>query len=231
MKETKFKEEPTSKEETKDDKSNKNTEELNDIIKKEDNSDKKIKNSSDIENKQKESRGKSALNIFLSVLCYVQVGLSALWIIYSLIAGYTMSFVLWLLVLIIFLPFVKKIIVNKCPKLKSFIIPARVVLLILAFFVMVFSTDSSYEGTWKSDNGMNVIFESSVSTITLEDGKTVKGTYEVTINGNNIYGIAVTGNDGIMYNFIYNYGDENKTLCYQINNECVKYFNKEDSNK
>ena len=149
------------------------------------------------------------LQIFFNILCYIMVIWSALSVILSLSNGLIISAFIWLIITIIFIPKVKKIILDKIYYAKTIILICRILLPIIGFLVLGTELPDPFENTWLASNGMSILLEDEHATIKLEDGTILNGDYAYTIN-NSIYMITVK---------ITNDGSNIKTMKFQYTNK------------
>ena len=167
-------------------------------------------------------------NNLLIILCYIQVVFASLMCLGSILNLSIICALLWGLVATIFIPKVKELLSKKYSFIKKYIIPTRVILVIIALF-SISTISNQFEGTWMNDSGEKLIVDSSnIKYINLQNMEQ-KSTYSYKSINNNDY--------DYLYEIkgIYNNGDlilryfkknSNEWLCIYNGNECIDNFKK-----
>ena len=179
---------------------------------------------------------KNIISVICNILSYIWVFVSFVVIIACIADKMYFAMVLWLTNAIIFIPKVRKKIVEKFPGFSKYIIPLRIVLIIVSFIVLGLTVPNSFEGTWVSENNSVIIIRKGSFEIKMNN-ETYTGTYKynsVESSNSNIihYEIIVeypNKDDSTQDVFRYYSDDVEKYICIYENDKCTEYFKiKED---
>ena len=136
---------------------------------------------------------------------------------------------IWLLITLIFIPKIKKVLCTKYNFINKYIIPIRIVLVILGIFA--FSTLSNqFEGNWVNDNGEKITLDSTYLKYKDSENQQIESTYSYESVSNSdyddLYDIKVKyKNENVTFRYFKKNYEE--TLCIYKNNECVENFKKQ----
>lgn len=126
-------------------------------------------------------------------------------------------FISWSIVALAFIPKIKQIIISKILKIKKWMIPIRIVLIILAMVIFIANLSQIYEDEWVSNNGMSVKLKDNIAFV-IEDDIEYHGSYKTQyIDG--ITNINVTTEN------------KNFTFYFKYNDNVVKFYYVKDDNK
>lgn len=159
------------------------------------------------------------INVICKILCYIQVALSIMMalVCFALDKPF-FPFISWSIVALVFIPKIKQITIRKIPKIKKWIIPIRIVLIILAMIIFIANLSQIYEDEWISNNGISVRLKDNVAFV-VEDGKEYYGSYttqyldEIT----NIY----VSCENKKFTFYFKYNDNVIEFYYMKDNEKI----------
>lgn len=163
-------------------------------------------------------------NIVLSILCYIHVGWSILVAFASLISLNLISWLLFNISALIFIPAIRKIMTTKYKIPYWAIIIIRIAIVILSYVVLGLTVPRAYENTWKSSDGMTVEITKNKVKIT-ENSKTSEYKYISELTNSDEY-ILTLENSEKNYKFRY-YEKDNKVDFCLLNSDgsvCEKYL-------
>lgn len=167
-------------------------------------------------------------NNLLIILCYIQVVFASLMCLGSILNLSIICALLWGLVATIFIPKVKELLSKKYSFIKKYIIPTRVILVIIALF-SISTISNQFEGTWMNDSGEKLIVDSSnIKYINLQNMKQ-KSTYSYKSINNNDYDYlyeikGIYNNEDLILRYFKK--NSNEWLCIYNGNECIDNFKK-----
>lgn len=167
-------------------------------------------------------------NNLLIILCYIQVVFASLMCLGSILNLSIICALLWGLVATIFIPKVKELLSKKYSFIKKYIIPTRVILVIIALF-SISTISNQFEGTWMNDSGEKLIVDSSnIKYINLQNMEQ-KSTYSYKSINNNDYDYlyeikGIYNNEDLILRYFKK--NSNEWLCIYNGNECIDNFKK-----
>ena len=167
-------------------------------------------------------------NNLLVILCYIQVVFASLMCLGSILNLSIICALLWGLVAIIFIPKVKELLSKKYSFIKKYVIPIRIILVIIALF-SISSISNQFEGTWINDSGEKLIVDSSdIKYINLQNMEQ-KSTYSYKSINNNDYDYlyeikGIYNNEDLILRYFKK--NSNEWLCIYNGNECIDNFRK-----
>lgn len=167
-------------------------------------------------------------NNLLVILCYIQVVFASLMCLGSILNLSIICALLWGLVAIIFIPKVKELLSKKYSSIKKYVIPIRIILVIIALF-SISSISNQFEGTWINDSGEKLIVDSSdIKYINLQNMEQ-KSTYSYKSINNNDYDYlyeikGIYNNEDLILRYFKK--NSNEWLCIYNGNECIDNFRK-----
>lgn len=159
------------------------------------------------------------INIICKILCYMQVAFSIMMaLVCFAIEKPFFPFISWSIVALAFIPKIKQIIISKMPKIKKWMIPIRIVLIILAMVIFIGNLSQIYEDEWVSNNGISVRLKDNVAVV-VEDGTEYHGSYKTQyIDG--ITNINVT-TESKNFKFYFTYNNDIVEFYYMRDNEKI----------
>lgn len=178
-------------------------------------------NNNPIDNQPKKSK-------LSAILCYIMVVFASFIVIGCISDKMIYGAFIWLLITLIFIPKIKEVLCTKYNFINKYIIPIRIVLVILGIFA--FSTLSNqFEGNWVNDNGENVTIDSTYLKYKNSENQEIESTYSYESVSNSdydyLYDIKVNyKNEEVI--FRYSKKNSVETLCIYKNNECIENFKK-----
>ena len=167
-------------------------------------------------------------NNLLIILCYIQVVFASLMCLGSILNLSIICALLWGLVATMFIPKVKELLSKKYSFIKKYIIPTRVILVIIALF-SISTISNQFEGTWMNDSGEKLIVDSSnIKYINLQNMEQ-KSTYSYKSINNNDYDYlyeikGIYNNEDLILRYFKK--NSNEWLCIYNGNECIDNFKK-----
>lgn len=173
-------------------------------------------------------QNKCKKNNLLVILCYIQVVFASLMCLGSILNLSIICALLWGLVAIIFIPKVKELLSKKYSSIKKYVIPIRIILVIIALF-SISSISNQFEGTWINDSGEKLIVDSSdIKYINLQNMEQ-KSTYSYKSINNNDYDYlyeikGIYNNEDLILRYFKK--NSNEWLCIYNGNECIDNFRK-----
>lgn len=163
----------------------------------------------------------------LDIMSYLLLPLWGIMFLGNLLTGAFLSAFLWGLVILLFLPPIKKIIVektvNKCKRISAIIVVLKIILVIFAFATMMSyssNIDYDFEKIWLSENNIIVELKDENAVIKLSDGTELKGKYSHKGTSEN-YTITVELEEN-------NLGVKEYIFKYEKNGDEVKFYLEED---
>lgn len=177
-------------------------------------------------------QNKCKKNNLLVILCYIQVVFASLMCLGSILNLSIICALLWGLVAIIFIPKVKELLSKKYSFIKKYVIPIRIILVIIALF-SISSISNQFEGTWINDSGEKLIVDSSdIKYINLQNMEQ-KSTYSYKSINNNDYDYlyeikGIYNNEDLILRYFKK--NSNEWLCIYNGNECIDNFRKIEDN-
>ena len=127
-------------------------------------------------------------------------------------------FISWSIVALAFIPKIKQIIIDKIPKIKKWIIPIRIILIILAMVIFIANLSQIYEDEWISNNGISVRLKDNVADV-VADGVEYHGSY-TTQYVDEITNINVT-TENRNFKFYFKYNNDIIEFYYMKNDEKI----------
>lgn len=158
------------------------------------------------------------ISIICKILCYIQVAFSIMMalVCFALEKPF-FPFISWSMVALAFIPKIKQIIISKIPKIKKWMIPIRIVLIILAMVIFISNLSQIYEDEWVSNNGISVKLKNNIAVV-IEDGAEYHGSYKTQyIDGVTNINITTESKD---FKFYFTY-----------NNDIIKFYYMKDDEK
>jgi len=164
--------------------------------------------------------GKKIIQIILDIFCYLFMIFWGLFLLINLFSGGIFATILCLIVILIFAPPIKKIIVkklsNKIRKIGVLIILIRIVLTVVSFWTTVYHISQipySYEGVWESKDGMVVELQHNQdANIKLIDGTNLKGKYTTEGSSSNYTITVKINNSNDIKEMVFKYEEDNKNI-------------------
>lgn len=159
------------------------------------------------------------INVICKILCYMQVAFSIMMalVCFALEKPF-FPFISWSIVALAFIPKIKQIIISKIPKIKKWMIPIRIVLIILAMVIFIGNLSQIYEDEWVSNNGISVKLKDNIAVV-IEDGAEYHGSYKTQyIDG--ITNINVT-TESKNFKFYFTYNNDIVEFYYMRDNEKI----------
>lgn len=159
------------------------------------------------------------INVICKILCYMQVAFSIMMalVCFALEKPF-FPFIIWSIVALAFIPRIKQIIISKIPKIKKWIIPIRIILIILAMVIFIANLSQIYEDEWVSNNGISVKLKDNIAVV-VEDGAEYHGSYKTQyIDG--ITNINVT-TESKNFKFYFTYNNDIVEFYYMKDNEKI----------
>ena len=157
------------------------------------------------------------INVFCKILCYMQVAFSVMMalVCFALEKPFV-PFISWSIVALAFIPKIKQIIISKIPKFKKWMIPIRIIFIILAMVIFIANLSQIYEDEWVSNNEMSVKLKDNIAVV-VEDGVEYNGNYKTQyIDGVTNINIT-TESKNFKFYFTYN----NDIIYYMKDNEKI----------
>ena len=158
------------------------------------------------------------INIICKILCYMQVAFSIMMalVCFALEKPF-FPLVSWSIVALAFIPKIKQIIISKIPKIKKWMIPIRIILIILAMVIFIANLSQIYEDEWVSNNGMSVKLKDNIAVV-VEDGVEYNGNYKTQyIDG--VTNINITTES------------KNFKFYFTYNNDIIEFYYMKDNKK
>ena len=159
------------------------------------------------------------INVFCKILCYMQVAFSVMMalVCFALEKPFV-PFISWSIVALAFIPKIKQIIISKIPKIKKWMIPIRIIFIILAMVIFIANLSQIYEDEWVSNNGMSVKLKDNIAVV-VEDGVEYNGNYKTQyIDG--VTNINIT-NESKNFKFYFTYNNDIVEFYYMRDNEKI----------
>lgn len=159
------------------------------------------------------------INVICKILCYMQVAFSIMMalVCFALEKPF-FPFISWSIVTLAFIPKIKQIIIDKIPKIKKWIIPIRIILIILAMVIFIANLSQIYEDEWISNNGISVRLKDNVADV-VADGVKYHGSY-TTQYVDEITNINVT-TENRNFKFYFKYNNDIIEFYYMKNDEKI----------
>lgn len=159
------------------------------------------------------------INVICKILCYMQVAFSIMMalVCFALEKPF-FPFISWSIVALAFIPKIKQIIIDKIPKIKKWIIPIRIILIILAMLIFIANLSQIYEDEWISNNGISVRLKDNVADV-VADGVEYHGSY-TTQYVDEITNINVT-TENRNFKFYFKYNNDIIEFYYMKNDEKI----------
>lgn len=159
------------------------------------------------------------INVICKILCYMQVAFSIMMalVCFALEKPF-FPFISWSIVALAFIPQIKQIIIDKIPKIKKWIIPIRIILIILAMVIFIANLSQIYEDEWISNNGISVRLKDNVADV-VADGVEYHGSY-TTQYVDEITNINVT-TENRNFKFYFKYNNDIIEFYYMKNDEKI----------
>lgn len=159
------------------------------------------------------------INVICKILCYMQVAFSIMMalVCFALEKPF-FPFISWSIVALAFIPKIKQIIIDKIPKIKKWIIPIRIILIILAMVIFIANLSQIYEDEWISNNGISVRLKDNVADV-VADGVEYHGSY-TTQYVDEMTNINVT-TENRNFKFYFKYNNDIIEFYYMKNDEKI----------
>ena len=162
------------------------------------------------------------------ILCYAMVVFSGMMCFGCLLTFDIICSILWGLVAIIFVPKIKDILCEKNEFIKKYIIPIRIILVVIALFFLS-SLSNQFEGDWVNNSGERLTFDSTYLKYKDSDNQAKESVYSYERISDSdydyIYDIKVNYRNKEVI-FRYSKKNTTETLCIYNNNECIENFKK-----
>ena len=159
------------------------------------------------------------INVICKILCYMQVAFSIMMALVCFVLEKPFfPFISWSIVALAFIPKIKQIIIDKIPKIKKWIIPIRIILIILAMVIFIANLSQIYEDEWISNNGISVRLKDNVADV-VADGVEYHGSY-TTQYVDEITNINVT-TENRNFKFYFKYNNDIIEFYYMKNDEKI----------
>ena len=158
------------------------------------------------------------INVIYKILCYMQVVFSIMMalVCFALEKPF-FPFISWSIVALAFIPKIKQIIISKIPKIKKWMIPIRIILIILAMVIFIANLSQIYEDEWVSNNGMSVKLKDNIAVV-VEDGVEYNGNYK-TQYSDGVTNINITTES------------KNFKFYFTCNNDIIEFYYMKDNEK
>lgn len=159
------------------------------------------------------------INVFCKILCYMQVAFSVMMalVCFALEKPFV-PFISWSIVALAFIPKIKQIIISKIPKFKKWMIPIRIIFIILAMVIFIANLSQIYEDEWVSNNEMSVKLKDNIAVV-VEDGVEYNGNYKTQyIDG--VTNINIT-TESKNFKFYFTYNNDIIEFYYMKDNEKI----------
>ena len=159
------------------------------------------------------------INVFCKILCYMQVAFSVMMalVCFALEKPFV-PFISWSIVALAFIPKIKQIIISKIPKFKKWMIPIRIIFIILAMVIFIANLSLIYEDEWVSNNEMSVKLKDNIAVV-VEDGVEYNGNYKTQyIDG--VTNINIT-TESKNFKFYFTYNNDIIEFYYMKDNEKI----------
>ncbi|MBP3831347.1 MAG: hypothetical protein ILA02_03125 [Clostridia bacterium] len=159
------------------------------------------------------------INVFCKILCYMQVAFSVMMalVCFALEKPFV-PFISWSIVALAFIPKIKQIIISKIPKFKKWMIPIRIIFIILTMVIFIANLSQIYEDEWVSNNGMSVKLKDNIAVV-VEDGVEYNGNYKTQyIDG--VTNINIT-TESKNFKFYFTYNNDIIEFYYMKDNEKI----------
>ena len=159
------------------------------------------------------------INVFCKILCYMQVAFSVMMalVCFALERPFV-PFISWSIVALAFIPKIKQIIISKIPKFKKWMIPIRIIFIILTMVIFIANLSQIYEDEWVSNNGMSVKLKDNIAVV-VEDGVEYNGNYKTQyIDG--VTNINIT-TESKNFKFYFTYNNDIIEFYYMKDNEKI----------
>lgn len=159
------------------------------------------------------------INVIYKILCYMQVVFSIMMalVCFALEKPF-FPFISWSIVALAFIPKIKQIIISKIPKIKKWMIPIRIILIILAMVIFIANLSQIYEDEWVSNNGMSVKLKDNIAVV-VEDGVEYNGNYK-TQYSDGVTNINIT-TESKNFKFYFTYNNDIIEFYYMKDNEKI----------
>lgn len=168
---------------------------------------------------ENDKAGNKVINVICKILCYMQVAFSIMMalVCFALEKPF-FPFISWSIIALAFIPKIKQIIISKIPKIKKWMIPIRIVLIILAMVIFTANLSQIYEDEWVSNNGISVKLKDNIAVV-VEDGAEYHGSYKTQyIDG--VTNINVT-TESKNFKFYFTYNNDIVEFYYMKDNEKI----------
>lgn len=191
-------------------------------------SNKIIQNNSKIDSFNKEVKNEEyennkidnkTINIICKILCYMQVVFAIMMalVCFALEKPF-FPLVSWIIVALVFIPNIKQIMIEKIHKIRKWIIPIRIILIILTMIIFIANLSQIYEDEWISNNGISVKLKDNVADV-IEDEIEYHGSYKTQyVDG--VTNINVT-TDNKNFKFYFTYNNDIIEFYYMKDNEKI----------
>ena len=163
-------------------------------------------------------------NFIWDIICYITIFFLSIMFLGSVFnnEGF-LNICVWLLVIISFIPQIKRLLIKRFgSNTGRIVIIFRVVMIILAFIVLA-SSPSPFENTYKGDDGGVISIKKGKIEITKNDTK-ISGTYHWESRDNDYYIHAKMDNVDQNYEYKYRESSEGGSLCLLENDKCSTIY-------
>ena len=163
-------------------------------------------------------------NFIWDIICYITIFFLFIMFLGSVFnkEGF-LNICVWLIAIISFVPQIKRLLIKKFgSNMGRIVIIFRVVIIILAFIVLA-SSPSPFENTYKGDDGIIISIKKGKIEITTGDTK-VSGTYHWESKDNDYYIHAKMENVDQNYEYKYRESSEGGSLCLLENDKCSTIY-------
>lgn len=178
------------------------------------------------EKSHEEDKPKSiSLESFFTFLCYMQVVCAIILILSCIMNKMIYGTIMWLLVILAFLPKVKEIITKKNAFIRKHIIIIRIILVVLA--VLSFSTLTyQFEGIWNTEDGKQITIDSTYVINNSKSNKKLNYSSDIlNVSGfDYVYEIDVKNEENEKLILRYYKNNLEEFICVYENNKCVERY-------
>lgn len=161
----------------------------------------------------------NAISIICKILCYMQVAFAIMMALACLTLEKPFSpLISWIIVALVFIPKIKQIMIGRIYKIRKWIMPIRIILIVLAMIAFLSSLPEIYEDEWISNKGISVKLKDNVADI-IENEIEYHGSYKTQyIDG--VTNIDVT-TENKKFKFYFTYNNDIVQFYYMKDNEKI----------
>lgn len=161
--------------------------------------------------------------ILYTIMCYLMVFFLGIMFLGSIFSHESIFLIMiWLLAIISFIPFFKKLFIKHFGMgLGWIIIAIRIILLVIAFLLLA-SGENVFENTYKGDDGVVITFDNGKYTMK-DNSEIIEGEYHWDVKDNDYY-IHVQANNNQNYEYRYRDSSDGGNLCLLQEKKCYKIY-------